>query len=143
MNKLVKLLGVLAVVGLASGTASAATVLENFTFSWNTNGPWNLSSLSYASPSSGNLLSGPFTTGPGVNLPSGPGSFSQVISVDTTQSYTTHYVSSLTGTSFSSNISVSAVPLPASFPLFAMALLALGVIGYRTSRNNRQEAVAA
>jgi hypothetical protein len=138
MNKLLKVLGIVAVVALASGQANASTLQEDFVFSWSTNGSFTLADLSYSSPTSGNLLTGPFTTTSGGFVPAGSGKFSELVSVDTNQSYTTNYtLSHFTGNISNFNVSVSAVPLPASFPLFAMALLVgLGMLGYRTVRSN-------
>jgi hypothetical protein len=63
-----------------------------------------------------------------------------VITVDTSKSYTSSYgVSGFTGNSFSASFSVSPVPLPAGLPLFALALFALGIVGYRAARKQRAD----
>ena len=144
MYKSLKILGVLVVVASATGHANASTLQEDFVFSWSTNGSFNLSNLSYSSTSSGNLLSpglSPYTTSVGGTLPSGSGHLSEIISVDTTQSYTTNYsVSNFTGNLSSFAVSVSPVPLPAGFPLFALALLSLGLLGCHSMRTNSRVA---
>lgn len=146
MLKLLKLLGVLAVVTSSTGHASASSITENFIFSYSTNGSFKLSNLSYSSTSnpSVNLLTSlsPFTSSAGGTL-SGSGKLSETISVSSTQSYTSNY--SITGSSATSStfgVSVSPVPLPASFPLFAMAIIGLGVIGYYKVRPNSRMVAA-
>ena len=138
MNKWLKLLGVVAVVAFASGQANASTLQEDFVFSWSTNGSFTLADLTFSSPTSGNLLTGPFTTATGGFVPAGSGKFSEIISADSTQSYATDYtLSHFTGTISNFSVSVSPVPLPASLPLFAMALLVgLGALGYHSVRSN-------
>jgi hypothetical protein len=145
MYKLLKLLGVLAVVASSMGHASATTLLEDFVFSYSTNGSFTLANLSYSSssPPGPNLLTGlaPYTTFGG-SIIAGSGSLSEIISVDTTKSYVSNYsISNFTGNVSSFSISVSPVPLPASFPLFVMALLGLGLIGYHTARTTHRVAV--
>jgi hypothetical protein len=138
MTKLLKLLGVLAVVTSSIGYASAATVQEDFVFSYSSNGSFTLSDLTYASTSTPNtnlLTLFPYTTATGGGL-SGSGKLSEVISVDTGTSYFSNYaITNATGNTQSFSISVSPVPLPAGFPLFVMALLGLGLFGYHTARS--------
>jgi hypothetical protein len=144
MYKLLKLLGVLAVVTSSINYASASTLEEDFVFSYSTNGSFTLSNLSYAStPGGTNLLTSlsPYTSPIGGSL-SGTGTLSEFISVDTTKSYVSNYsVANATGQFQSFSVSVSPVPLPAGFPLFAMALICLGLIGYRTARTTSRVAV--
>jgi hypothetical protein len=143
MCKLLKLLGVLAVVISSTHYASADTLIqEDFVFSYNTNGSFTLSDLSYSTAGGPNLLNIPTYTYPGGGtiLP-GKGQLSEIITVDTSDKYTSNYsVTSFTGTSSSFGVSVSPVPLPASFPLFVMALLGLGLFGYQTTRTNSRVA---
>jgi hypothetical protein len=139
MYKLLKLLGALAVVISSTHYVSASTLVqEDFVFSYNTNGSFTLSNLFYSTGGGPNLLSFPFYSTPGGGfVAAGSGQLSEIITVDTTKSYTSSYsVTNFTGTSSSFGVSVSAVPLPASFPLFAIALLSLGLFGYHTTRTN-------
>jgi hypothetical protein len=139
MYKLLKLLGVLAVVASSIGHSSASSISEDFVFSYTTNGSFTLSNLSYSSPTSGNLLTGlsPYTSSSGGFL-SGSGKLSEIISVDSTQTYTSDYsISHFTGPTATFSVSVSPVPLPASFLLFAMALFGLGLVGYHTAGGNK------
>jgi hypothetical protein len=143
MYKLLKILGVLAVVTSSINYASATTLQEDFVFSYNTNGSFTLSGLSYSSPPGGNLLTGlaPYTSAGGGPIAAGSGSLSEIISVDTSRSYVSNYsVTGFTGNVSSFRLSVSPVPLPAGFPLFVMALLGLGLFGYHTARTNRRVA---
>ncbi|WP_156163391.1 hypothetical protein [Bradyrhizobium sp. LTSP857] len=136
MNKLAKYLGVVSLVFSFVGPASAASLQEYlFTFSYNTNGSFTLSNLSYSYSGGSNTLSGIYTTSGGGVIGAGSGSISQLVSVDTSKSYASNYsVSHFTGTTSSFGLSVSAVPLPAGLPLFALAIFALGLVGYRTAR---------
>jgi hypothetical protein len=152
MHKLLKLLGVLAIVTSSIDNASALSMSfspmsatgtsEEFVFSYSGSGTFNLSSLSFSSPSTGNLLGGPlsiYTTSTGGSL-TGSGTLSEIISTTSGKAYTASL--NITG-SFpeSINVTLSPVPLPASFPLFAMALIGLGLIGYRAARTNSRFAV--
>lgn len=144
MNKLTKYLGVISLVLSFVSPSSAATLQEYFTFSYNTNGSFTLSGLSYSHSGGSNLLSGIYTTPGGGVIGAGSGSITQLVSVDTTKSYVSNYsVSNFTGTTSSFGISVSAVPLPAGLPLFALAIFALGLVGYRTARNRKVSLQAA
>jgi len=145
MYKLLRFLSVVGLLASSMGQAFASTLEEDFVFSYSTNGSFTLSNLSYSStsPPGPNLLTGlaPYTTFGGP-ISAGSGSLSEIISVDTTQTYVSNYsVSNFTGSVSSFSVSVSPVPLPASFPLFVMALLCLGLIGYYTARTNDRVAV--
>jgi hypothetical protein len=141
MHKLLKVLGALAVLATSTNFASASTLQEDFIFFYDTNGSFTLSNLSYSSPPGGNLLTSlaPYTSSGGGIIGPGAGSLSQIISVDTTSSYVSNYsVTNFTGNTSSFSVSVSPVPLPAGFPLFVMALLGLGLVGYHSSRTDRR-----
>jgi hypothetical protein len=147
MYKFLKLLGVLAVVACsidhASATSTSAQPIfvtgpsDDFVFSYSTGSAFTLSSLSFAptsSPSSNLLTSlSPYTSSIGGSL-NGTGTLSEIISAKPGTPYVVSYTYS--GAPNSLSVSVSAVPLPASFPLFAMALIGLGLIGYRKARKN-------
>lgn len=123
----------------AVGGASAATLVEEqFTFSYSSTSPFTLSSLSYASATSGNLLTtlSPFTTFQGGSL-NGTGSLTQNILVDPAQTYFANYSVSGQSSTVTTGFTVAPVPLPASFPLFALALVCLGLYGYKSSHSNR------
>ena len=160
MYKLLKLLTLLIVVAAPINHASASSITEDLSVFFFTTSSFTLSNLSFKSPSSGNFLSG-FSGGT-----FGPGSgtvFSEIVTLDTTQTYTFSFTGSTSGGSFNGSsslvpdgshqsifagsilsgslyaagASVSPVPLPAGFPLFALALIALGMLGYHTSRTSR------
>jgi len=160
MYKLLKFLGVAAVLVSSIGQASAfsSTVypvtltgsVETFLLSYSSTSAFSITGLSLEL---GNPGSGPnlFATNPGPFVPF----TSSTVSAGNT------IISPLTGSisekfagpagnytfSFTTNatnfvsLSVSPVPLPASLPLFAMALFGLGLIGYHAARTNRPIAV--
>jgi hypothetical protein len=155
MPKFIKLLGILAIVVSSITSAAAATFsaglfpgtggTEDFVFSYTSTNSFTLSDLSLSGPGTGNLLAGtllPFTTAMGGSLGGSPvsGTLSEVVPTTAGMSYTASYsINALPSGDIS--VSVSPVPLPASFPLFAMALIGLMVVGYRTARTNQQLAV--
>lgn len=136
MNKLTKYLGIISLVFSFISPSSAATLQEYlYTFSYNTTTGFTLSNLSYSYSGGPNTLSGIYTTAGGGVLGAGSGSISQLVSLDTSKSYISNYsVSGVGGKTASFGVSVSTVPLPAGFPLFALAIFALGLVGYRTAR---------
>jgi len=148
MFKLLKLLGIFAILTCSIGNASALSVstspifatgtVEDFIFSYS-GGPFTLSSLSFASPPAGNLLTTltPYTTALGGTL-SGSGSISEIISTAPGTAYTASYT--IAGTLPSTiTVTLSAVPLPASFPMFALALICLGALGYHAARREKRD----
>jgi hypothetical protein len=155
MSKFIKLLGILAIVVSSVTSAAAATFsaglfpgtggTEDFVFSYTSTTPFTLSDLSLLNTSNVNLLAGtllPFTTPAGGNLGGSPvsGTLSEMVPTTAGVSYTASYsINALPSGNIT--VSVSPVPLPASFPLFAMALIGLMVMGYRTARTNQQLAV--
>jgi hypothetical protein len=164
MQKLLGILGVLALVALPVNQAAATSISEDLTITYDnlSNNIFTLSDFSFASATSGNLLSGSI----GGSFGYGSGTlFNQIVTVNTGQSYTFSFNGSFPGGSFlggsslvatggpqsigsfaqstngsfsfyAASVAVSPVPLPASFPLFALALVALGVFGYHTARTN-------
>jgi hypothetical protein len=156
MYKLLKLLGVLAVAISSIGQASAfsssffpATLTgtpEEIMLSYSSTVDFNLNSVSLAlgsPPGPTNVLAGvpgallPFTTAAGQTITNGSGTLSEIFTA-AAGNYTFSYNTG--ANSGSINVSISPVPLPASFPLFAMALIGLGLIGYHTARTNRRVA---
>ena len=143
-------LGALAAVIMSVGQASAfsSSVFpitltggpEDLLLSYSSAGSFNLSNLSFESGTPGSppnlfAVSGtafaPFTGSSSANNLSGSGTLNEVFSAPAG-----HYTFSYTTTADSLSLRVSAVPLPASFPLFAMALIGLGVLGYHTARTS-------
>jgi hypothetical protein len=150
MIKLMRLLSILAVALLSidsaaafsftsGGSGTATGTSEDVVFSYSAASPFTLSGFTFSQPSTGNLLGGafsPFITPAGSNL-SGTGTLSEIVSTTPGKAYGFSYtINPLANATIATGVSVSAVPLPASFPLFAMALIGLGVIGYRTARAN-------
>jgi hypothetical protein len=157
MYRLLRVLGVLATVISSVGQASAFSssvfpvslsgTPEEVLLSYSSSTDFNLNSLSLAlgssPPSLTNVLAGvpgallPFTTALGGTITAGSGSLSEIISAPA-GNYTFSYNTGATG---SISLSVSPVPLPASFPLFAMALIGLGLFGYQRARTNSRLAI--
>jgi hypothetical protein len=159
MYKFLKVLGVLAAaissVGQASAFSSSVFPVtltgapEEILLSYTSTNTFNLNSLSLelgsSAPFGPNVLAGviggsltPFTSSTGADI-TGSGSLSEIITAPA-GSYTFAFN---TG-SDSLHFSVSPVPLPASFPLFALALIGLGMFGYHTTRrSNRTGSVPA
>jgi hypothetical protein len=148
MYQLLRVLGVLAAVVFSVGQASAysSSVFpvsltggpEDVTISYSSSLNFTLADLSLAAPST-NVLGVPgttlfpYTTTGGQTIAAGSGALSEIISAPK-GNYTFSYDTNATNFV---NFSVSAVPLPASFPLFAMALIGLGVFGYHKMRSSK------
>jgi hypothetical protein len=149
MYKFLKVLGVLAAVISSVGQASAFSSSifpvalsgspEDVTISFTSTNTFNLNSLSLESGSSApfgpNVLAGvvggsltPFTSSTGADI-NGSGSLSEIITAPAG-----NYTFSFNTGSDSLRLTVSAVPLPASLPLFALALVGLGMFGYHAAR---------
>jgi hypothetical protein len=147
MRGIYRLLGVVALVVSSIGQASALTLttfpviatgaVSDFVFTYSTSTPFTLTNLSlFLPPSGSNILGGTlatYTTPTGGSL-SGSGSLSEIISTRPGASYEVSYA--ISG-SFPNSIGVALVPLPASFPLFVMALIGLGMMGYRSAHGRK------
>jgi hypothetical protein len=151
MYKFLKVLGVLAAVFSSVGQASAFSssvfpvtltgTPEEVLLTYTSTGTFNLNSLSLAlggsAPFGPNVLLGivggsltPFTSSTGADL-TGSGTLSEIITAPAG-----NYTFAFTTGSDSLHLTVSAVPLPASFPLFALALIGLGAFGYHSARKS-------
>jgi hypothetical protein len=126
MRALNRILAALAITIVSAGAASAATLSEEFVFSYTTapGGSFTLSNLSVTN-GGGNLLVSllPFTTALGGTL-TGSGSLSEVISINTSFTTASNFNISNTSGGFPAvTLSLSPVPLPASSYLFGLALI--------------------
>jgi hypothetical protein len=106
MQKVLGLLGFLALVAAPFNNASAASITEDLTFSFTSSAPFTIApfNLAFQSPTSGNLLAG-FT--PAASY--GPGSgtvFSEFVAVDTTQTYTLSFTAFFAGGNFTGGGSI-------------------------------------
>jgi hypothetical protein len=150
MHKLFEVLGILALVASSTGQASAfqGSVFpvqvtggpEDLVISYTSGAPFNLSGLSLELGNPGSppnvlaSIAGPlqqYTTLAGANIAGGSGSLSEIITAPAGQ-----YTISFNTTAGSFAAALSPVPLPAGLPLFAMALLVLGGLGYYGSRKS-------
>jgi hypothetical protein len=156
MRMLLKLLGVLA-IGISSiGQASAFSskvfpvtltgTSELLVLSYSSTVDFNLNSVSLSlgsPPGPTNVLAGipgplqPYTTAVGQTITNGSGTLSEFITAPA-GNYTFFFDTTANG---SISLSVSPVPLPAGFPLFAMALAGLGMLGYHVARTKSRLAV--
>ena len=133
MRKLFWILSSVAVLAFSAAPACAATITEDFVFSYTnpTGSSFTLSYLFYGTNPFGQNLLSELQTDVGKSF-SGSGSLSQLVTIDPSQTY--YSIAGINGTVESYRVTVSAVPLPASFPLFGLALVALAVFGYRSRR---------
>jgi hypothetical protein len=140
MPKLFKLLSFsfLAVVICSAGAASGMSITEEFVFNYvdPSNTPFTITELSYElAGSNDNLLTGlqPYVTTPIVL--SGSGQLSELISIDPTKNYVTTVGVNPAIAQYTATVSaVSPVPLPAGFPLFALALACLIGLSFEAAR---------
>jgi hypothetical protein len=143
MFKLVKILGVMAVLFATVNHASALSFTASGSSEEYTIQNLSLFTISgdVAFETSSNVTV--FTTSPSFSLVTGA-SFSQLIT-GLTSGDAFHTVLNVTGSSTPTVVaeSVAAVPLPAGFPLFAMALLALASLAYFGRRNRSGAGVVA
>jgi hypothetical protein len=171
MLKLLKFLGALAVVTSSIGHANAASITEDLALFAEGSQSYSLFDVSFGPTSSLGTSLISFTGGGPYAASSSPiPIFSQNVSLNIGESYTLSFESTYGGgvmgstsfnvsgspqalsagvqldpTTFSPlffvSASVSPVPLPTSFPLFVMALIGLGMVGYYTTRANSRFAV--
>ena len=163
MFKLLSFLGALALMMLPTGQASASSLTEELSIFYTSPGPFTINNLFFGIGTNlinlANRNPGPVTGGTNVSL------FSQSVTVDTSQKYTFSFGGTfagsanditITGTSQSFGAfqspsgkfsiylvggNLSPVPLPASFPLFALALVCLAGFAYHTARAKRRATV--
>jgi hypothetical protein len=156
------------VLAIASfGPASAATLFEDIQITYQSTIGFTFSNLSFTGPSLSNIFSTSPYAGSSTVSPSPGGVLADqvaLLTVGATYNFTGHadlgggHSFDLTGSivagpSFSSIFAggagapfsfalvqgaVSPVPLPASLPLFALALISLGALGYHASRAKRR-----
>lgn len=165
MNKWHSLLGAVALVVASLGQASASTVMEEISVFYNVNPSipsLNIANLSFFTGASGNLFAGlgPSTTAAGQVVTGSGTLFTQTFALDTALTYTFSVGGTFSGSIFVtptggpqtfgvfngaslatlSNVgaNVSPVPLPASLPLFALALISLLAFGYHNRRKGAQ-----
>ncbi len=153
-----------ALVIASVGHASAMSILEDISVYYTSSSAFTLTDLSFASDSSGNLIASG-NQNPGLVGPSIAQKilFTQIVSLDTTQSYTFSFdgtykgslsnfipsSSSQSGGVFKTSAgnfvvvgaSLSAVPLPKSLPLFLLALIGLGAVAFNMSRSKGASAI--
>lgn len=137
----------LAVMILSINPASALSITtsplfatqetEELSFAWAGSGTFTLADLSLSSPPSLSVLSPPI----GGDF-SGSGQLTQILSLSPGTPYTVSY--GISGSIPDSvTVSLSPVPLPASLPLFAMALLiGVGMLGYNAARSRANDAAS-
>jgi hypothetical protein len=154
MTRLLGLLGAFVLFVGSLGQANATSISEEIVLTYSSSGPFSISSLSFgaggdviipsfsfSSPSAGSgtlltevasLQSGTvYTLNFSASLPLGPG-LRVLEPSGTSQTISSSYTGS--DGSYSLNLSVSPVPLPASAPLFILALISLAAFGYHTGR---------
>jgi hypothetical protein len=170
MFKLFKGLGILAAVISSIGSASAATLFEDVDVTYSNSTPFSLTSVTLVLTGGSTNLLGSFNGG---TLSGSGTILNEVIQLTAGDSYTFSFAghtdpgpgSNISGTAaiFAStvptststnlnnpgvfNITVGAtlspVPLPSGFPLFAMGLIALGAFGYHSVRSRKNGEITA